>query len=342
MLCCVDVQSERQQGVVCPTGAMTKRSVWLTVAIVVLGGSPLLCVVGAAVAFVGAAATCGASVPKPANDNAMWDVDQRANAATIMSVGRGLQVPTRAIAVALAAAMTESGLRNNPGGDRDSAGLFQMRPSMGWGSHAEVTNVYFASNKFYDVLLRVPDWQTKRIGDAAQAVERSAFPTRYYDAEPKAIALLQEAGLSLDQASTNQCIGDSAVFARAATWLTAWQGGPVPYLSSTDPADWLNGYRRDCSGYVSMALGLPGPGLDTGGLAARSMPISQFQLKAGDLLINPASGPAGHVVLFERWTDSSMTRYVGYEQSGDAGTHHREIPYPYFPGYSMSPYRWLK
>jgi hypothetical protein len=50
-----------------------------------------------------------------------------------------------------------------------------------------------------------------------------------------------------------------AVLARAESWLTAWGGGPVPYLSSSDPADWLHGYRRDCSGYASMALGLPGP-----------------------------------------------------------------------------------
>ena len=51
--------------------------------------------------------------------------------------------------------------------------------------------------------------------------------------------------------------GREAVLARAETWLTAWNGGPVPYLSSTDPATWFQGYRRDCSGYASMALGLP-------------------------------------------------------------------------------------
>lgn len=57
------------------------------------------------------------------------------------------------------------------------------------------------------------------------------------------------------------------------------------------------------------------------------------------MLINPAPGGAGHVVIFERWTDASMTRYMGYEQSGDGGTHYRAIPYPYFHGYQMAPFR---
>jgi hypothetical protein len=137
------------------------------------------------------------------------------------------------------------------------------------------------------------------------------------------------------------CLPGPVVLARAATWLTAWHGGPVPYLSSGDPTTWLDGYRRDCSGYASMALGLPGPGLDTAALAAHSAPISKADLLAGDLLINPAPASAGHVVIFEHWTDATTASYLGYEQSGDAGTHHRVIPYPYFGGYPMSPYRYL-
>jgi hypothetical protein len=128
-----------------------------------------------------------------------------------------------------------------------------------------------------------------------------------------------------------------AVLARAATWLTAWGGGPVPYLSSSDPATWFHGYRRDCSGYASMALGLHGPGLTAAGLAARASPIPKADLRAGDLLINPAPDLAGHVVIFDHWTDATMTSYMGYEQSGDGGTHHRVIPYPYFGGYPMGP-----
>jgi hypothetical protein len=123
-------------------------------------------------------------------------------------------------------------------------------------------------------------------------------------------------------------------------WLTAWDGGPVPYLSSPDPATWFGGYRRDCSGYASMALGLPGPGLDSAALAGKATPIQKADLSAGDLLINPAPDLAGHVVIFDRWSDATMSSYVGYEQSGDGGTHHRVIPYPYFGGYPMIPYRF--
>jgi len=133
---------------------------------------------------------------------------------------------------------------------------------------------------------------------------------------------------------------------RAESWLTAWNGGPVPYLSSGDPSTWFQGYRRDCSGYVSMALGLAGPGLDTVHLAMSSVstPITKYDLSFGDLMINPAPGADGHVVIFDHWvTPPSATNsgsYVGYEQSGSGGTHHRTIPYPYFNGYPMSPYRY--
>jgi hypothetical protein len=89
-----------------------------------------------------------------------------------------------------------------------------------------------------------------------------------------------------------------------------------------------------------MALGLAGPGLNTAGLAARSTVIGKADLQPGDLLINPAPDLRGHVVLFDRWTDASMTRYMGYEQTGSGGTHHREIPYPYFGSYPMAPYRF--
>jgi hypothetical protein len=105
------------------------------------------------------------------------------------------------------------------------------------------------------------------------------------------------------------------------------------------PGDLLGGYRRDCSGYVSMALGLPKPGLDTIELAQRSKLIGKAGLRPGDLMINPDSDLRGHVVLFAGWADASMDSYLGYEQSGDGGTHYRKIPYPYFGSYSMSPYR---
>jgi len=129
---------------------------------------------------------------------------------------------------------------------------------------------------------------------------------------------------------------------RAETWLTAWHDGPVPYLSSVEATHWFQGYRRDCSGYVSMVLGLPGPGLTTGQLAGDdiSVPVAQDDLRTGDLMINPGTGAAGHVVLFDHWTDETRRHYVGYDLSGSHDTRRRVLPYPYTDGYPMSPYRY--
>ncbi|MEV4559124.1 hypothetical protein AB0K51_19335 [Kitasatospora sp. NPDC049285] len=90
-----------------------------------------------------------------------------------------------------------------------------------------------------------------------------------------------------------------------------------------------NGYRVDCSGLVSAAWGLPGPGRDTHGLMASdvSEQISKNDLKPGDAMIM-----GEHTVLFGGWADAAHTKYIGIEDSGDAGCVSREIPYPYFHG----------
>ncbi|MEV6848842.1 NlpC/P60 family protein [Actinoplanes sp. NPDC051411] len=298
-----------------------------------------------------------------------WSAAQVANAAIIVDVGRRLGVPARGWVIAVATAMVESGLTNlgNLGGrnDHDSLGLFQQRPSQGWGTPTQLQDPIYASTAFYHALQRLDGWQTLPLTEAAQKVQRSGFPDRYADYEGDAQKVVAAAAAvtsgnpqaiadDLDQCvsscpviaassssgSTDDCTEPNAVFERAKSWLTAWSGGPVPYRSSNAPGELLHGYRRDCSGYVSMALGLPGPGLTTVDLAARSTVLTKIDLKPGDLMINPALNLQGHVVLFERWADPSMTSYWGYEQSGDGGTHYRRIPYPYWGSYPMKPYRF--
>lgn len=105
--------------------------------------------------------------------------DQLANAATIVAVGREMGVPARGWTVAVATAMQESTLRNLDHGDRDSLGLFQQRPSMGWGTPAQVTDPRYAARKFYDGLLKIPGWDRMPVTVAAQAVQRSGFPSAY-------------------------------------------------------------------------------------------------------------------------------------------------------------------
>jgi hypothetical protein len=112
--------------------------------------------------------------------------EQVANAATIAAVGRDRGLPERAVVIALATAQQESRLRNLDYGDRDSLGLFQQRPSAGWGTDAEVQDPLYAANKFYDHLVEVPGWETGRLTDVSQRVQRSGFPEAYQQWEEMA------------------------------------------------------------------------------------------------------------------------------------------------------------
>ncbi|MEJ3746624.1 hypothetical protein WEI85_25450 [Actinomycetes bacterium KLBMP 9797] len=104
---------------------------------------------------------------------------QMANAATIAAMGIRQQMPERAVVVALATAFQESKLENLTGGDRDSLGLFQQRPSQGWGTPEQIRDPRYSATKFYGALKRVRGWEAMRITDAAQRVQRSAFPEAY-------------------------------------------------------------------------------------------------------------------------------------------------------------------
>lgn len=123
--------------------------------------------------------------------------EQRANAATIVAVGRSLGVSDHGIVIALAAALQESSLRNLDHGDRDSVGLFQQRPSQGWGSVASLQDPATATKRFFTGnpghtrgLLDVPGWSSMNVTTAAQAVQVSAYPTAYAKWEKTARSLL--------------------------------------------------------------------------------------------------------------------------------------------------------
>jgi hypothetical protein len=127
--------------------------------------------------------------------------EQATNAAIIAGVAWDRGLPDRAVVIALATAQQESGLRNIDYGDRDSLGLFQQRPSMGWGTEAQVQDPEYAAGKFLERLVQVPGWQTARLTDAAQTVQRSAFGEAYQKHEAMAIdltAALRAGGGELD------------------------------------------------------------------------------------------------------------------------------------------------
>ena len=107
------------------------------------------------------------------------DAVQMANAATITAVGVRRKMPERAVVIALATALQESKLENLDTGDRDSVGLFQQRPSQGWGSATKIQDPRYAADRFYSALKRVKGWKSMRVTDAAQKVQRSAYPNAY-------------------------------------------------------------------------------------------------------------------------------------------------------------------
>jgi hypothetical protein len=162
--------------------------------------------------------------------------EQADNAALIAAVAVRRGLPARAVTIALATALQESKLVNLDYGDRDSLGLFQQRPSQGWGTAEQVMDPIYATNTFYDRLVALPGYTELPIAQAAQAIQRSAFPDAYAAHEPRARAFASAltgwspAALTctLDPAAVG---GDAdAVLARVARDL-----GELP--SSSTPAD---------------------------------------------------------------------------------------------------------
>ena len=115
--------------------------------------------------------------------------EQAENAAFIAAVSVRRGMPARAVSIALAAAFQESKLRNIEHGDRDSVGLFQQRPSQGWGTEEEILDPEHSVNAFYDALVRIDGYQDMRITEAAQAVQRSGYPEAYEEHAEGARAL---------------------------------------------------------------------------------------------------------------------------------------------------------
>lgn len=127
---------------------------------------------------------------KVGNHEVSLSIEQAENAAliTAISVRRGM--PARAASIALATAYQESKLYNLENGDRDSLGLFQQRPSQGWGSRNEILDPVYATNAFYDALARIDGYDTMRITEAAQEVQRSGYPEAYaaHEADARVLA----------------------------------------------------------------------------------------------------------------------------------------------------------
>ncbi|MCG3755847.1 M23 family metallopeptidase [Amycolatopsis sp. Poz14] len=163
----------------------------------------------------GNALTCTAT-GTPTGSIAGYDADQIANAATIVAVGRQRGVPEYGWVIAIATAITESRLRNLDYGDRDSLGLFQQRPSMGWGTRAQILDPSYAATQFYLHLVALPNWQQTGLAPAAQAVQRSGFPERY--------ALHEQEARQIAGALTGVSCTPATSSLTAASWVVPAQG----------------------------------------------------------------------------------------------------------------------
>jgi murein DD-endopeptidase MepM/ murein hydrolase activator NlpD len=149
------------------------------------------------------------------------------NAAIIIKTGAALKMPPRAWVIAVATAMQESGLTNlgNLGkkNDHDSLGLFQQRPSSGWGTPNQITDPVYASTKFYQKLKTVAGWETIPLTDAAQAVQVSAYPDAYAKHEPAATQIVN----LLAHGAAN-AVGNSLAMVCATAGQIAASGWTVP------------------------------------------------------------------------------------------------------------------
>ena len=129
---------------------------------------------------------CTADVGKT---HAQINTDQARWTTLMAAIAHRRGLPPRATTIAIATAFQESKIRNIDYGDRDSVGIFQQRPSQGWGTRQQILDPVYAINRFYDELQKIDGYESMSITDAAQAVQRSAFPGAYGAHEDYARAL---------------------------------------------------------------------------------------------------------------------------------------------------------
>ncbi len=245
----------------------------------------------------------------------VFDTDQVTNAATIISAGTALDIPLRGQIIAVAAAIQESDLRDlpnlGPANDHDSLGLFQQRPSQGWGTPKQIMDPVYASTTFYQRLLSIPGWQTMALTDAAQAVQHSDHGGAYATHEAQATMLVGALTGLIDPSAAvvPDCTGDRGALqalppgftlppdtppavVTAVGWALAQLGTPYHFggdctaAHSGDPA-----HQCDCSSLTRQAF--EAAGIDLPRTAAEQSRVGTMvepdQLRPGDLLFIPGS-----------------------------------------------------
>lgn len=246
---------------------------------------------------------------------------QIGNARLIYTVGIQRQLPARAAIIAIATSLQEANLYNlDTATDHDSLGLFQQRPSQGWGTPAQILDPVHASNAFYDHLTRISGWQTMSVTEAAQAVQRSAYPDAYAKWETLATQLAtqfateqpadpasarggagcgddgdgQPTGADVDLPNgVTLPAGTPTAVVTAVAWALAQRGTPYHFGGDcTNPHAGVPAHECDCSSLMQQAyraagINIPRTTLDQAHVGAAVPSLSA--LAAGDLVFIPGS-----------------------------------------------------
>jgi len=218
------------------------------------------------------------------------DTQQASIAATIAGVAADEKLPARAVTVAYATAMQESKLHNLDYGDRDSIGVFQQRPSEGWGTTAELQDPVYATSAFFRALTKVPNWSAIPVDQAAQAVQHSADGSAYsqYDLMARSMAI--------------------AFTGQAAHAVYCWPGpGPQPARNLTAARTAL-----------AAAFGPPGAGRSVTGIVASGT----AKAPAVAVRVEPqqAWAVASWLVTHAQGYGISDVRYNGYQWTASDGS----------------------
>lgn len=274
----------------------------------------LMVVIAAAAGVVGevfgggsAAYACAATVTAPSAAPAGLTAEQAGNTAVIVGVGQRMGVPPRGWVIAVATALQESGLRNlddlGAGNDHDSLGLFQQRPSQGWGTPGEIMNPDHAATSFYEHLQRVPRWQSLPLTDAAQAVQRSAYQDAYAKHEARAAAIVAAAytggvvcddgdGLPADAASLppgfTLAAGTPPPVVTVIRWALAQLGTPYTFGGDCTAAhSGIPRHQCDCSSLMQQAYraaGITIPRVTADQVGAGTSMRGPADLRPGDMI----------------------------------------------------------
>ena len=187
-----------------------------------------------------------------------FDPEQAANAATIAAVAKRRGLPNHAVTIALAAALQESKLFNVNYGDRDSRGIFQQRPSQGWGTPAQLIDPAYAANAFFSHLEKLPTWRTMPVAEAAQLVQHSADGSAYAQWEERARALARAltgelpAGLTCRWSDHREPRQTALSTAASAQIGSDWATGGTDASRDWTVAEWLVAHSYDY-GVVAVA-----------------------------------------------------------------------------------------